>query len=135
MAAKKIDFTDARGQKGIKMAEVKLAGDKFKALAVSGIKNAEKILMELKDNPNAYHCIEVMACPGGCVGGGGQPVPTDEFIRRKRAEGLYAIYKSKIIRKAHENPILKQVYKEYLTNKRIIRKICHTKYRRKKKEV
>ena len=135
MAAKKIDFEEVRGQKGIKMMEVKLAGDKFKALAVSGIKNAEKVLMELKDSPNAYHCIEVMACPGGCIGGGGQPVPTDEFIRRKRAEGLYAIDKDKKIRKAHENPILKQVYKEYLTNKRIIHKICHTKYHRKKKEV
>jgi iron-only hydrogenase group A len=135
MAAKKIDFTEVRGQEGIKMMEVKLAGDKFKALAVSGIKNAEKILMELKDNPNAYHCIEVMACPGGCIGGGGQPVPTDEFIRRKRAEGLYVIDKDKKIRKAHENPILKQVYKEYLTNKRIIHKICHTKYHKKQKEV
>jgi iron-only hydrogenase group A len=107
--ADKIDIMEVRGQKGIKVMEVDLGGDKFKAVAVSGIKNAEKILMELKDSANwrtePYHCIEVMACPGGCIGGGGQPVPTTEEIRRKRADGLYLIDKNKKIRKAHENPI------------------------------
>lgn len=129
-----IDFKQVRGQKGIKVMEVGFGSEKIKAVAVSGIKNAEKILMQLKDDPKAYHCVEVMACPGGCVGGGGQPVPTDDFIRSKRAEGLYAIDKSKKIRKAHENPILKQVYKEYLIDKKVIHKICHTKYHKKGKE-
>lgn len=131
----KIDFEQVRGSKGIKVAQIILGNEKFKVAAISGIRNAEKILREIKDNPDAYHCIEVMACPGGCIGGGGQPLPTNEIIRKKRADGLYAIDSKKKLRKAHENPILKKAYSEYLKDSKIIHKICHTRYHKKNKEV
>ena len=69
-----------------------------------------------------------MACPGGCIGGGGQPIPINNEIRKKRAESLYSIDKKKKIRQAHENPFVEKAYKEYLNNKKIIHKICHTTY-------
>jgi iron only hydrogenase large subunit-like protein len=63
---------------------------------------------ELKENPNAYDGVEVMACPGGCIGGGGQPLPNTPEIRKQRAEGLYQIDREKKLRLAHENPIIQK---------------------------
>lgn len=124
----KINFKQVRGHKGIKTAKIKLGDKILNVAAVSGTGNAKKILDELKQNPNAYSCVEVMACPGGCIGGGGQPVWADSKIRRKRADGLYKIDKKKRVRIAAKNPIVKKVYKEYLTNEKIIKKVCHAKY-------
>jgi len=89
---------------------------------------------ELKKDPKKYDAVEVMACPGGCIGGGGQPVPQDGKIRQKRAESLYNIDSQSEVRIAHENPIVKEVYKDYLVSEEIIRKICHTSYQAKKRE-
>ncbi len=99
-----------RGMEGIKKGEIELNGKKYKLAVVSGGRNAQELLKDYKD----YHFIEVMACPGGCVGGGGQPIPSTLEIVRKRAEGLYNIDAKKTLRKSHENPILKKVYKEYM---------------------
>jgi NADH-quinone oxidoreductase subunit G/NADP-reducing hydrogenase subunit HndD len=132
---KKLAFNSVRGLQGIKKAEVSVADKKIKIAVVNGIGNAVKILKELKDNPKAYHGVEVMACPGGCIGGGGQSVPVDEEIRKKRADSLYSIDEKNKIRLAHENPIVKEIYKEFLTSPEIIHKICHTKYHKKNKEV
>jgi len=77
----------------------------------------------------------VMACPGGCIGGGGQPVPTDKEIRKKRAAGLYSIDKDKKIRLAHQSPIVEKLYKDFLGEEKNAHKICHTKYSKKKREV
>jgi iron only hydrogenase large subunit-like protein len=75
-----------------------------------------------------------MACPGGCVGGGGQPMPTSNEIRLKRALSLYEIDKKKKIRKAHENPIVKKIYKELFNkDKKLAHKILHTSYSKKGK--
>ena len=76
-----------------------------------------------------------MACPGGCIGGGGQPIPTDDKIRKQRAQALYGIDSKDKLRLAHENPIVKKVYEEFLNNPQIVYKICHTKYSKKQKEV
>ena len=100
----------------------------LQTIAVSGLDKAEKILQELEQNPNGYTCVEVMACWDGCVGGGGQPLPTTPAIRQARAEGLRQIDKNKKLKLAHENPTLKKIYEEFLTNEEIINKICHTKY-------
>ena len=97
---------------------------------VSGTGNAKKILDELKVAPGKYSCIEVMACPGGCIGGGGQPLPTDNTIRKQRADGLYQIDQKKKIRIALENPIVKKIYQEFLTNPEIIKTVCHTTYKK-----
>ena len=119
-----------RGQQGIKKIEVKLdKNQKLKMAVVSGLNNAVQILEELKQNPLAYSYVEVMACPGGCIGGGGQPLPTNQSIRQKRADSLYHIDSKSKIKSAHENPIVKQMYKEFLTNDEIIKKICHATYK------
>ena len=70
----------------------------------------------IKSGKATYHFIEVMGCPGGCIGGGGQPIPTSEAIRKRRAEAIYAEDMGKPIRKSHENPEVVEVYKEYLTD-------------------
>ena len=124
----KVDFEQVRGQDGIKRAVIKLCkpvtfgSDKcveLRVAVVNGLKNAKIILDELKQDPKKYQFVEVMACPGGCVGGGGQPLPVDENIRKKRAAALYQIDKSKKIRLAHQNPQVQQVYKEFLTDKKL----------------
>jgi NADP-reducing hydrogenase subunit HndD len=128
-----VEIKEIRGLEGIKRRELKIGDKKVKTVIVSGIKNAKKMLEELKKNPQAFDTMEVMACLGGCIGGGGQPVPTDADIRQKRADALYAIDEKKELRLAHENPALKKVYAEYLTSEDIIKPIFHTKFSAKKK--
>ena len=70
-----------------------------------------------------------MACPGGCIGGGGQPLPTDEKTRTARANGLYQIDAKTKIRTATDNPIVKKVYADFLTSKEVINNICLAKYK------
>jgi iron-only hydrogenase group A len=130
-----LDFKGVRGQEGIKKADAKIGDRIIKVAAISGIGNAIKIIKELKDNPRVYDYIEVMACPGGCIGGGGQPIPADKEIRKKRADSLYSIDENKKIRSALRNPILKKVYKDFLTDEEKIQKIFHTKYFPKKREI
>ncbi len=133
---KRINFKPVRGMKGIKKAEIKINGKVRKIAVVNGLGNAKKLLEEIKKNPKEkYTCIEVMACPGGCIGGGGQPIPTSEEIRKKRAESLYTIDKKKYIRKAHENPIVRKIYQEFLLKQSAIaHSVLHTSYSKKTKE-
>jgi len=128
-----LEFTKVRGQEGIKRAEV-LVGDKTLKVAVAnGLGNAKLILEELKKNPKTYDYVEIMACPGGCIGGGGQPVPVSPEIRKKRADSLYNIDKEMKIRTCHENPSLIRVYDEMLDKKpELIEKLLHTSYLKKK---
>ena len=124
----KIEFKKVRGLEGIKKAIIKINDKKISTAVVSGIANAKKILDEIEKNPKCYHYIEVMACFGGCIGGGGQPVPTDAKIRKQRAKGLYEIDDRKKIRLAHDNPIVKKIYQNCFVSKEKIHPICHTKY-------
>lgn len=126
-----IEIKEIRGLEGIKRRELKIGDKVIKTVIVNGIKNAKKMLEELKKDPKAFDTMEVMACPGGCIGGGGQPVPTDGEIRKKRAAALYKIDDKKEIRLAHENPAIKKVYAEYLTSEEIIRPIFHTRFSQK----
>lgn len=130
-----IDFQEVRGSKGIKEAEIEIKGKKLKIAVANGLGNGKLILEKLKKDPKAYDYVEVMACPGGCIGGGGQPMPTSPKIREKRAEGLYKIDREKKYRSAHLNPEVIEVYSKFLKKKRTIRKIAHTKFSKKKKEV
>jgi len=98
----------------------------LKIAAINGTGSAKKILVQLKKNPHLYDYIEVMACPGGCIGGGGQPIPVDSQIRRARANSLYQIDLQKKNRLAHENPEVKKVYQEFL-DKEKVHTIFHTK--------
>ena len=130
----KIEFKELRGASGIKIGEAQIKEKKIRLAVVNGLLNARKILEEIKEEPDLYHYIEVMACPGGCIGGGGQPLPTTPEIRKKRAEGLYKIDSSKELRLAHENPVLKEIYSTYLTDEKKVHKIFHTKYFKKLRE-
>lgn len=131
----KLEFTKVRGIEGFKKADIKIGDRVLKVGVVNAITNAKKILEELKEHQQAYDYIEVMACFGGCIGGGGQPVPVNDEIRKKRAEGLYSIDTKGKYRIAEDNPIVKTIYKEFLDDHKNSHKVCHTYFKKKKKEV
>ncbi|MBT4277510.1 2Fe-2S iron-sulfur cluster binding domain-containing protein [Candidatus Falkowbacteria bacterium] len=128
-----INFKAVRGDKEIKTAEIKFGKKKLKVAVVNGLGNARKILEELKKDPKKYNYIEVMACPGGCIGGGGQPIPSTPLQRKKRAESLYQIDAKKKIRTAHENPVVQEVMKWLDKNKHLKHKVLHTSFKQVKK--
>ena len=109
-----IEFEAVRGFEGIKSAEVDLDGQKVKVAVASGLANARVLLEDIKAGRSEYHFIEIMACPGGCIGGGGQPHSTDKSRKAARAKAIYAEDTNKPIRKSHENPAVQELYKEYL---------------------
>lgn len=125
----RIDWQEFRGMEGVKKATLKVGDKEIKIAIATGLANAEKIIDEIKKG-ETYHYIEVMACPGGCVGGGGQMKPQKQEVINKRREALYKIDAEKPIRKAHENPIVKQIYKEFLgcAGSELAQKYLHTSY-------
>lgn len=136
----KIDFEEVRGEKEIKKATVNIDGNDLKVVAASGLKNARKILEEIKSGNADYQFVEIMACPGGCVMGGGQPIKSSKIrrevdVRKLRADGLYSIDEKSQIRKSHENPVVRKLYKEYLEKPGSYRahKLLHTHYTKKDK--
>ena len=136
----KIDFEAVRGGKGIKKATVNIAGKEIKVVAASGLKNARKILEEIKSGKADYQFVEIMACPGGCIMGGGQPIKSAKIrsevdVRKLRANALYSIDEKSTIRKSHENPVLKKIYKDYLGNPggELAHKLLHTHYEKREK--
>lgn len=131
----KLQFQAVRGIAGFKKAKLKIANHTIKVGVVNGIANAKRILAELEKNPQAYDYIEVMACFGGCIGGGGQPVPVDDEIRRKRSAGLYNEDNKNTVRSADENPIIKKLYQDFFSDHKNIHNVCHTSFSKKKKEV
>lgn len=111
----KVEFKELRGIKGIKEATLNINGMDVNVAVVCGLGNARNVLDQIEAGTCKYHIIEVMACPGGCVGGGGQPYHNGDFdIVKKRAQGLYQIDKDKPLRKSHENPSIIKLYDEYL---------------------
>jgi len=130
----KVDCENVRGIIGLKKAVVEINGIKLKIGIANGMENAKIILDDLARDPKAYDYIEIMACPGGCIGGGGQPLPVNDDIRKKRAAGLYSDDCSKKIRFAHESPAVKEVYSEYFKgDDHKIHAILHTSYTQKNK--
>ncbi len=130
-----IKYESVRGMEGIKKAEIDMGGKKIRVAVVATAKNARIIINEMKKNPDAYHYIEVMACPGGCIGGGGQPIPSTEAIIWERIKGLYRMDDRMKMRKAHQNPVAKDFMENYiakLPHKRQA-EILHTHYSQKKK--
>jgi iron only hydrogenase large subunit-like protein len=109
-----INFTAVRGMDGIKEAEVDMNGTKIKVAVAHTLKNARRILEQVEKGESPYAFVEVMTCPGGCIGGGGQPIPTTWEIRKKRAESIYKEDANKQIRKSHENPQIAVLYKDFL---------------------
>ena len=115
----KLEYEPVRGAEGIKKASVEMNGQEVKVAVASGLKNAQTILEEIKSGKADYQFVEIMACPGGCVMGGGQPIRSSEERatiekKTKRAGALYSIDEASTIRKSHENPVIKKLYEEYL---------------------
>jgi NADH-quinone oxidoreductase subunit G len=110
-----VEFHDLRGFDGIKEAVIKINDMDVKIAVANGLGNARRILEDIRDGKAEYHAIEIMACPGGCIGGGGQPYHYGELeVLNKRMEGIYKEDAGKTIRKSHENPYIKMLYEEFL---------------------
>ena len=136
----KINFEQVRGGEGIKRATVNIEGNDINVVAASGLANAKEILEEIKAGKANYQFVEIMACPGGCVMGGGQPIKNSKIrssvdVRKLRADALYKIDEKSTIRKSHENPAIKKIYKEFLEKQgsHVAHQLLHTNYEEKKK--
>ena len=120
-----LNITPVRGMEGIREAAITmpdkmaggyefLAGVTLKVAVAHGLTNAEKLMDKVRAGEADYHFIEIMACPGGCLGGGGQPIPTSPEIRQKRTEAIYAEDAALHFRKSHSNPEIQLLYAEFL---------------------
>ena len=134
----KVDFHELRGMEGIRSATVDFNGVELNIGIAHGLGNARKLLDEVKEGKSKFHAIEVMACPGGCIGGGGQPFNHgDSEILEKRAAALYMADHEMPIRKSHENPSIIKLYEEFLgePGSELAHKLLHTEYFAKSNEV
>lgn len=135
-------ITPCRGMEGVRQASVILKdvkddwkfleGIELKFMIAHGTANAKKVMDALVGGKlNDIHFVEIMACPGGCIGGGGQPIPTSPEIRKKRAEAIYKEDEELPIRKSHENPHIKYIYEKFLVDGpcgHLSHKLLHTHY-------
>ncbi|MCL2739785.1 MAG: NADH-dependent [FeFe] hydrogenase, group A6, partial [Oscillospiraceae bacterium] len=128
----KIDWQEIRGLDGIREAEVDIGGVKIKMAIANGLGNIRTIFEQIEAGEKEYHLIEVMACPGGCVGGGGQPyyLEHNSEVLEKRAAALYEEDKGKALRLSHENSQIKKLYEEFLgePGSHKAHELLHTKY-------
>ena len=138
-----------RGFEGIKQASIKLEncvesynfleGVELKFIVAHGTANAKKVMEMLQRGElSDVHFVEIMACPGGCLGGGGQPIPTSEEIRRKRAQAIYEEEEGLPVRKSHENVHIKYIYENFLTDGpcgELSHKLLHTHYTKRGKYI
>ena len=121
---KNLEILPVRGMDGVKQASIKiegclpdwkfLDGAELKIAIAHGLTNARTLMKEIENGTANFHFIEIMACPGGCLGGGGQPMPTNLEIRKKRMEAIYSEDRDLSIRKSHDNPEIKKIYEEFL---------------------
>lgn len=127
---KSLDFKSVRGLQGIREADIDMNGTTLKVAVGNTLKNAALLLDQIKNGTSPYAFIEVMTCPGGCLGGGGQPIPTNAEIREKRAESIYFEDEHKTIRKSHENPEIVRIYEDFLMDPMSDRShhLLHTHY-------
>jgi NADP-reducing hydrogenase subunit HndD len=137
---KNLDITPVRGMEGVREATIKIEGTKkewrflegveLKVAIAHGLVNANRLVKSVSTGKAMYHFIEIMACPGGCLGGGGQPIPTNMEIRMKRMEAIYDEDANMPIRKSHENPEIIAIYDEFLEkpNGHKSHELLHTHY-------
>jgi len=131
-----VNFEQLRGLEGIRSATVKVGDNELKIGIAHGLGNARELLDRINSGKESFHAIEIMACPGGCIGGGGQPFHHGNMATlKKRAAAIYREDEAKVIRKSHENPFIKELYANYL-EKPMSHKahhLLHTKYFQKHK--
>jgi len=115
-----IEMADIRGFQGVKEAKVVIDGKEIRLAVAHGLGNAHKVMEMVRQDRNRFHFVEVMGCPGGCIGGGGQPyatansIPLDEEALKQRAQALYDLDRGKTIRRSHDNPDIQRLYREFL---------------------
>lgn len=127
----KVEFTEVRGLEGIRSASVDLNGFELKVGIAHGLGNARRMLEDIRSGKSEYHAIEIMACPGGCIGGGGQPLHHGKVeILNARRMAVYQEDCNKSLRKSHENPYIQQLYEEFLGKPlgEKAHKLLHTHY-------
>ncbi|WP_105617700.1 NADH-dependent [FeFe] hydrogenase, group A6 [Vallitalea okinawensis] len=126
-----VDFTQLRGIEGLREATVNVGGNELHIGIAHGLGNARELLESIREGKSKYDAIEIMACPGGCIGGGGQPYHhgNDEIVK-KRQEAIYREDRSKKLRKSHENPEILKLYEEYLGEPygKLAHELLHTHY-------
>lgn len=144
-----LEITPCRGIDGVREASIVLEdvknewkfleGIELRFMIAHGTANAKKVMEALiRGELNDYHFVEIMACPGGCIGGGGQPIPTSPEIRKKRIEAIYKEDAGLPIRKSHENPHIKYIYEKFLVDGpcgHISHKLLHTHYTKRGKYI
>jgi NADP-reducing hydrogenase subunit HndD len=135
-----LNILPVRGMDGVKEATIKiegcvdawkfLEGAELKIAIAHGLVNANKIMKMVREGKAPYHFVEIMACPGGCIGGGGQPIPTNMEIRKNRMKAIYSEDEHMVLRKSHENPEVAAIYKEFLDkpNSHKSHDLLHTHY-------
>ncbi|MDD3880276.1 MAG: [FeFe] hydrogenase, group A, partial [Syntrophomonas sp.] len=109
-----LEFKGVRGLEGIKECTVDIDGLELKVAVAHGLGNAKKLLKQIDSGESPYAFIEVMACPGGCIGGGGQPIKSTMDVKAKRIDAIYHIDEDLPLRKSHENPAVKELYEKFL---------------------
>lgn len=132
-----IEVESVRGLKGIKEGTLTMDGKEIRVAVAHGLGNTSKLMDIVRKDPGRYHFIEIMGCPGGCVGGGGQPyaqvntIPLDDEALKKRAAALYDSDRGKTIRRSHDNPDVQKLYKEFLQRplSPVSHKYLHTHYK------
>jgi NADH-quinone oxidoreductase subunit G/NADP-reducing hydrogenase subunit HndD len=125
-----INFEICRGLTGVKEATVQVGDLPVKVAITNGLGNARKVLDKIRAGEADYHFIEIMCCPGGCIGGGGSPIPTNTDIRLKRIDAIYTEDERMVLRKSHENPAVTKLYEEFLEKPlgHKSHELLHTKY-------
>jgi NADH-quinone oxidoreductase subunit G len=138
LTAQKLDnyeFTSVRGEEGLREAKLTVAGKTFTLAIVSGLGNTRRVLERIKSGETHYDLVEVMACPGGCVGGAGQPVFSDQAVRQKRTKGLYENDRMLELHKSQDNPYIKDLYENFLgdVGSHKAHELLHTSYKTRKR--
>ncbi|NLM64979.1 MAG: 2Fe-2S iron-sulfur cluster binding domain-containing protein [Firmicutes bacterium] len=109
-----LEFHEVRGLEGVKEAEISLGGSKVRVAVAHGLSNARKVMERVKAGDAPWQFIEIMCCPGGCIGGGGQPIGTTMALRAQRAAALYTADRDMDLRSSHKNPAVNALYEQYL---------------------
>lgn len=109
----RLKFENCRGLEGIKEASIQVGSDTINIAIANGGRNVQKVMEWIRTGQKSYHFVEMMACPSGCIGGGGQPASDDPSVLNKRMEAIYSIDEKTTIRKSHENPAVQAVYTDF----------------------
>jgi len=125
-----IEFEQVRWLEGIKHADIPVGDLTLKVAVANGLANARVLVEQIKAGTSPYHFIEVMTCPGGCIGGGGQPLNLEKSTKTQRMAGIYQEDRSMPLRKSHQNPAVQALYQQFLGQPlgHLSHELLHTHY-------